>query len=140
MDIEVLPGNNGSSSNGSNGVTPKVTRKRQRRPETWTKNVKKMKRAKGEEYTTKSGKVILARKQGQPCKCKRKCFTKFTSDQPQRIFRSFNDLADKNLQDSHLFGLIRQQQVKRRRAMSLQQRNRTFTYVYRVSYLCVESG
>ena len=60
MDIEVLPGNNGSSSNGSNGVTPKVTRKFQRRPETWTKNVKKMKQAKGEEYTTKSGKVIPA--------------------------------------------------------------------------------
>ena len=132
MIIEQLPGN-GSSSNGG---TPRITRKRPRRPDTRQRNVKKAKRAKGEEYVSASGNVVPPRVTGPPCTCKRRCFSKFTDEQKEIIVESFNGLADKGLQDAYLHGLISARDVKRRRPRIRSEamtRNRAVSFYYRVS-------
>ena len=58
------------STNGSSD-TPARPKKRKRKPETWKKNVAKVKRVRGEVYISPStGKEVEARKTGPPCRCK----------------------------------------------------------------------
>ena len=130
MEIEVLPEDSASTSTG-NGSSPKITRKRKRRPEKWKRNVLKAKRVKGEQYETSSGKTIPPRQTGPPCSCMRQCMTKFTDDQKSRIITSFNQLEGKNAQDAHLHGLIRAKKVQRCRGHPAS--SRTASYVYEVS-------
>ena len=113
MEIEVLSEDSASTSTG-NGSSPKITRKRKRRPEKW-----------------KLGKTIPPRKTGPPCSCMRQCTTKLTDDQKSRIITSFNQLEGKNAQDAHLHGLIRAKKVQRRRGQPAS--SRTASYVYEVS-------
>ena len=83
-------GGNGQSTNGSSSDTPRRPRKRQRQPESWKRTVAKTKRAKGEEYTSPStGKTVQARKTGPDCKCKRKCFQRFTESEKAGVLKSF---------------------------------------------------
>ena len=101
---------NGSSTNGSS-ETPARQRKRRRRPET----VAKTKRAKGEAYISPStGKLVASRSTGPPCRCK-KCFELFSTEEKEGIIVDFNEIGEKQLQDAHLFGLIKSQEVSRRR-------------------------
>ena len=106
---------NGSSTKGSTD-TPKRPRKRPRKPEMWTRAIAKAKRAKGEEYTSPStGKTVLVRTTGPDCKCKRRCFERISENERASILKEFYQLANKDLQDAHLFGLIQSNPVKRRR-------------------------
>ena len=133
-------GKNGTSSNGSSD-TPLRPRKRLRRPETWKKVAAKAKRARGEEYVSPStGKVVAARRTGPSCRCKRKrCFDLFTEEEREGLIRDFNALGDKQLQDAHLFGLIKGVEVKKRRPracrISSSKTPRRATYTYHVSIL-----
>ena len=117
-------------------VIPLDQRKRLSKPETWKRNVAKAKRSKGEEYVSPStGKTVPSRSMGEPCKCKRKCFERFTASERETVFKSLNKLANKELQDAHLFGLITANPVKRRRprnAKSLKE-PRKAQYTYSVS-------
>ena len=64
-DIPRLPTVSSSSS-----TTPLRPRKRKRRPETWKRNIVRVKRAKGEEHNIifpTTGKVVEGAKQGPPC-------------------------------------------------------------------------
>ena len=47
------------------------------------------------------------------CQCKKLCFQRFTSEQQSQILEAFNALANQNLQDAHLFGLVSSEPVKR---------------------------
>ena len=124
---------NGRSSNGSSD-TPQRPRKRPRRPETWKRAAAKAKRARGEEYVSPStGKTVAARTTGPPCSCKQKCFDRFTLGERADVVQSFYDLDDKDLQDSHLFGLIRPNAIKRRRPRAGGKTPRLATYTYTVS-------
>ena len=81
-------------------------------PETWKKNVAKMKRAKGEEYVSPaSGKLVPSRKTGRPCGCKHyRCFNLLKKRKlSSKILISW---VDKEPQDAHLFGLIHPGDVK----------------------------
>ena len=132
--ITVRSAGNGSSTNGSS-ETPVRPRKRPRRPETWKRSVAKCKRAKGDEYTSPAtGKTVLARATGPDCLCKRRCFRSISEKERASIFEAFYQLADKNLQDSHLFGLIQSSPVKRQRPRgTARTRVRRATYTYSVS-------
>ena len=70
---------------------------------------------------------------GPPCSCKQKCFDRFTPGERADVVQSFYDLDDKDLQDSHLFGLIRPNAVKRRRPRAGGKTPRLATYTYTVS-------
>ena len=68
--------------------SPVKPRKRQRNVENWERNVKKAKKAKGEEHTSYKGTLIPAWKIGPPCSCKRRCFEKFSDDEKGELSTS----------------------------------------------------
>lgn len=116
-------------------VRPK---KRQKHPELWKRNTKKLKIARGEEHTTDSGRTLPARKVGKDCKCRMKCFEKVTEAQREEILRSFNDIAKTDLQDVYLNGCIQGKTPDRKRPRNNTRqsgkgsRKLTFTYSVRV--------
>ena len=125
---------NGHSTNGSSSDTPKRPRKRARRPETWKREAAKVKRARGEEYVSPStGRVVAARTTGPPCTCRLNCFERFSQSEKLQVIQSFYTLGSKNLQDSHLFGLIRSTPIKRRRPRGGVKSPRLANYTYSVS-------
>nr|CAI5839316.1 unnamed protein product [Callosobruchus analis] len=86
-------------------VTPKRSRKRQRRPETWKRNLIRNKRLRGEEYATK--RKFIARKM---CKeyvhtCRYK-FNTFTLEERQRLFRKLQELPTYDLKTNFLASCI----------------------------------
>ena len=130
MDIPRI-GNSSSSSS-----TPIRPRKRKARPELWKRTVAKTKRAKGDTYTSPAtGEVVEPRVQGPPCACKKKCYEKFSAEQLSRIFACFWELADKNIQDAYLHGLIRVRKTTRARPLDSTKKPRTSSFVYVVSDL-----
>ena len=125
---------NGQSTNGSSSDTPFCPRKRPRRPHTWKRAVAKAKRARGEEYVSPStGETVSARKTGPPCNCRLKCFQRFSHREKAEVLQSFYALANEDLQDAHLFGLIRPSCIKRRRPRGGVKSPRQATYTYTVS-------
>ena len=139
VSVTVSLAGNGHSNNGSSD-TPRRPRKRPRRPDTWKRNEAKAKRAKGEEYQSPStGKTVPARCIGSPCGCKKKCFDQFSDEEKHIIVESFNGLANKDLQDGHLFGLISPKEIKRRRPRLDSGRSRIASYTYHVSELFLVS-
>lgn len=135
VSVAVHLAGNGHSTNGASGSdTPKRPKKRPRKPDAWKRNVAKTKKAKGEEYQSPStGETVPARTTGPPCGCKKKCFDMFTEEERKLILESFNGLASKELQDSHLFGLILSKEIQRRRPRVASGKSRIATYTYNVS-------
>ena len=133
--LAIRDAGNGSSSNGSND-TPARPRKRPRRPETWTRNVAKAKRAKGEVYVSPTtGSVVPARQTGPPCNCKSEMLREVLGCRGGSNKRfQCPCMEKKNLQDAYLFGLIKATAVKRRRVRRQSSgRQRKATYTYHVS-------
>lgn len=69
----------------------KLTRKRQSNPKNWKRNKNKEKIALGEEYTTKTGKLMKAKKLQPPCdeSCRMKCRTKITDQRRSELFNYY---------------------------------------------------
>ena len=111
------------------------TRKRKRNPANWTRNVKRKNKALGLEYTRSDGSLAPSRKTGQPCNCRKKCFTCFSDTEKQQIIDDFNGLGRKESQDSHLFGLVSQRPCERHRSRS-STKARNFSYTYKVCLYC----
>ena len=109
-------------------------KKRIRNPETWIKNIRKKKRNSGQEYLNSKGNITQARKVGNDCKCRKKCFQMIDERTRQEIFDSFWAAADQEKQDAHLLALIEQIPVKRRRPRSNArgENYRQYTYKYHV--------
>lgn len=117
---------NNQDEGGPSGVQPLVersdafstekqppTRWKQKHEEMWVKNKRKKRKNAGQKYTSTSGKEIGPRKMGEPCRCKKNCW-ELLRDKEETIFNSFWDLADYDLQNTYLFGLITCQKPKRR--------------------------
>ena len=71
------------------------SRKRKCNPANWARNMKRKKKALGLEYTRSDGSLALPRKTGQPCNCRKKCFTRFSDTEKQQIIDDFNGLGRK---------------------------------------------
>lgn len=124
---------NGNSTNGSSNTPHR--RKWPRNPENWKKSVAKAKRAKGEEYTSPcTGMIVPARATGPNCHCKMGCFERVSTEERARLLDAFNALANKDLQDVHLFGLIQSNPIKRRRPRDATSTPRLAAYTYSVSW------
>lgn len=87
------------------------------RTDLWKRNIRRTKRARGESYVNMKGHLVAARQCGLPCGCKNGCFSRVDTIKEQ-ILVSFNKLADKTLQDTHLSSLITSNSPKRRRIRS----------------------
>lgn len=106
-------------------------KKRIRRPETWRRNAIKKRRAEGKEYVNWKGNIIPEKQIGPACECGRKCFTEERINIFEKIFREFNALANKEIQDAYLCGLIKCCAVSRRRSRaksSAAERSGTYKY------------
>ncbi|RZF33828.1 hypothetical protein LSTR_LSTR008951 [Laodelphax striatellus] len=95
------------SDNNSDFVpaTPSPAKKRKRDENNWTVNVRKNNLNAGKQYVTKTGKVVPARKFSN-CQCQKRCLAEFTDCVKSKILNDFNEIANKNLQDAYLTGLI----------------------------------
>ncbi|GLV37474.1 hypothetical protein CBL_10560 [Carabus blaptoides fortunei] len=71
-----------------------VIRKRKRNPSNWARNVRKLAKTQGKEFTSVSGrKIVAAKKMNAACTCRKKGFEKFTQDERQILFTSFYKLS-----------------------------------------------
>lgn len=74
-------------------------RKRKLNQSLWKRNIAKSQRPKGEEYISLRNKPVKKRITGPDCKCRRKCFNKFTNEDKLTILNTFNNIGDKQKQD-----------------------------------------
>ena len=104
-----------SSSSESDAGPPESSRKRQRTPGQWKKNVAKKKRNLGLAYESgePSGGHVVARTIGLPCRCG--CFDKVGHENVQQVFREFWALGDFNMQNEYLASVIQSVDVARSR-------------------------
>lgn len=115
-----------------------VSKRRKKNEHTWVKNIRKIKKLKGQTYTSATGK-IMPHKTFIPivCKCFKKCHN-FISDSKQKDLNSklfqFNSY---DLQSVFLFGLIKVIDKKRVYTKNIVTPKRKFTREY---YLPVENG
>lgn len=123
-----------SDDESRDGAVAQRGRKRVRNESKWRKNVKRDKVVRGETYRNASGRTVPAKKMGPACTCRRKCFSRIDVEIRDRNFAAFYALADKELQDAHLCGLISSRKVQRRRQRDGSRPERNETYVYRVSF------
>lgn len=88
------------------------TRKRRKNKSLWKSVQRKHNLNSGLAYISTTGRNVPAR-QGYDCSCKNQCTSKILIEEKASILSKFNDLADKNVQDSYLFGLITVKSVAR---------------------------
>lgn len=60
-----------------------------RNSDAWMCNIRKQKLAAGEEYVSKTGKLVPAKTLKPPCACRLKCFERLTFDERLKIFRTY---------------------------------------------------
>lgn len=84
-------------------------RKRLRQPSKWKKNIRKEKRAKGEEYVNTKGNTVPSKSINTdiPCKCAQKCHDKINSEQQKELFNRFYAMENFDLQSSYIFSLVK---------------------------------
>ena len=87
------------------GAGPSRGRKRTRNPQMWKRNVRMYRKERGLSYKTNSGKIIGEKTTGSPCKCRRKCYDRFSTEERSQMLQEFKD-SSRNVQDQVLAGLI----------------------------------
>lgn len=108
------------------------TKRRQSNPDQWARRQRKWKKDRGEEYVTRSGKVVAAvTRTGPPCTavCPLRCSKRIAIEECNELFDMFYTLANKNKQDAYLYSLINRIEPARRTSNSpVRIRNHSFTY------------
>lgn len=87
------------------------------KPENWIRIKQRTARAKGEEYRSRQGKIIRARKLQPPCdsKCRFNCAEKISENDRQRSFDTYWQLADFIKQRKYLYEHSKADPIARRR-------------------------
>ena len=94
------------SSETDENIIPSRGRKRKRNPASWKQSLRKLKSARGEKFMINRGELIPSRKIRPTSSCRAKCFKKIGEITIKKCFADFDNLSDKKLQESHLFGLM----------------------------------
>ena len=110
---------------------------RKRKPELWIRNVRKAKVNSGKAYqqVRKDGKVDQAKSKeiGEPCKCKKKCHENLTNEERSRIFETYWEMGDREVQRGFLVKWVkRQQKIRERKRTNIggERRMRDYNYKY----------
>ncbi|KAK5646174.1 hypothetical protein RI129_004638 [Pyrocoelia pectoralis] len=110
------------------------SRKRQRRPETWKRNIKKKKVNSGESYISEGKRVIQAKEMRKPCSdnCIHKCFNMETGSR-KTIFSNFWGLSDNDLQRQFVVSHMQLLVPKYRRVIEGSNRGNNFAYYFTIN-------
>lgn len=100
--------------------------------DSWKRNVIKKSIAQGKCYVNWKGKEIAARKTGPECRCKFKCFQKISEESRAVILSKFNNLGDRNIQNTYLGGLITTGNIQRHRVTTGEGKNRSCSHTYSI--------
>lgn len=78
---------------------------RERHPETWIRNKRKLAKNKGQSYVSSNGKIVKAKQMKPNCgpTCRMQCFMKLTEENRKENFNIFYQLADIAKQRKFLF-------------------------------------
>ena len=110
----------------------KLTRKRKRDPSHWKRNVAKIKRQAGENYTsTRTGKSVPGRviKDLKDCnKCKFKCCKKISAEERLNLHKMFWSLDDEN--KAHFYSEYTEREEKKRCRGTTNAKPKTFSFKY----------
>lgn len=88
-------------SGSDTDIETNKTRKRKRNTDQHTRNVIRNSKVRGVSFSNWNGKTVEARKTGPGCLCRMHCFSKFDFDDQVRILDRFNNLKNKNEQDTY---------------------------------------
>ncbi|KAJ8878997.1 hypothetical protein PR048_019603 [Dryococelus australis] len=108
----------------------KQPKRKQRNPSEWKREKRKRSIIAGESHISVKGELVLPKKIGADCNCKLKCYKKVDENTRQRLFKGYYSLKTYDEQNAYLFGLIKKQDVKRKK--NLESDRRTCTYKYHV--------
>lgn len=120
-----------SGENDKQGCSTFNGKKRAAKPSVWKRNIVKSKRAKGEGIVSLRGKIVQKRTTGVDCKCKSECFKQFTDEQKKLTIDIFNNISNKENQDTFLGGLIIINNVARHRPVNNSKQPRSLTCKYK---------
>ena len=119
--------NNESTDIDQNPKSPnKKTRKRLRNPVAWKKNQRAQLKNSGQEYISRTGKIIPAKVIKPPCsnKCKYKCSERISEEQRCDIFKMYWDFSSLQRQRDFLNSTITVLQLPQRRLKTGVEKNR----------------
>lgn len=77
-------------------------------------------------------KIVPPRTTGPDCHCNKECFTNVSDDQKTNLLVTFNNIGDKNKQDTYLAGLIRVNPVIRQRKRDGSRSSKTCSVKYEI--------
>lgn len=90
-------------------------RKRTRNVDSWKKNIRKRKRARGEEYTSTTGKTVPAKScSAVDCHCPLKCAEKIPGERQSALRKQFNAFEDWSLQTAFICSQTKVSKVARK--------------------------
>ena len=112
----------------------KRSRKQIAEPEKWGKNVKKMKRNKGEEYINAKGKVVPAKciRKGCGQRCRFKCHANIDENMREMIFTGYWKMGDVNLQRGFITKTVTK--IERHLKSGNSRRSNTFLYHFIIGH------
>jgi len=122
---------------------PSASRKRQRRKHTWQKNIRKMKRTKGEQYVSDTTHKVVKARSVKPVncsKCRLKCNEKVSEEQRQALCTEFYALNSWEAQTAYLVQSIMQFEPARRATKNMQSDNGPRKTQSRAYYMTISDG
>ena len=106
-------------------------KKRVRHEHMWKKNIRKKKRARGEEYVSTTGDIMHAKKfQPVECSCPLKCSSKIDCERQAVLNQKFYALGDWSLQNAFLYGQVKVSSIRHRYTKSAQSRRQQSKFYY----------
>lgn len=110
---------------------PTCRKKRERRPETWQRNIRKRLCNTGEEYISRTGKIVPKKVFNNiDCGCTKKCFDKLDSSEREIFFNTFWEFGDRMIQNSYICDMIEKLPIKRSINKDGSRPPKTCTYRY----------
>lgn len=111
---------------------PSEKKSRPKDPDNWIRNKLRNARVRGENYTTKSGRNIPAKRLQSPCNsnCRLKCQSKISQEERQKNFDQYWELASFILQRKFIFEHHKAVPVQRRRFRNVEGKPRQYSSHY----------
>ena len=112
-------------------------RKRKAQPLKWKKNVRKMRRCSGLDYTNTIGKHVEAKQiKVVDCRCRYKCNENFPQDARESIFKSYWSLGSYDRQKDFLCSNVLEKNPARLRADAQHRRACSRSYYFNQKHVC----